>query len=436
MRRPDSYSGTPSWDQPTPVDRGPSFAFEQENDITKVARALAAHGGGAVAFDLALDLVLNDMVEQAKVSTGATGAAIALARDGQMVCRATTGKDAPDLGVRVETTSGLSGACLHTGQIQHCADTEIDPRVDAHACRELGVRSMLVVPLNDDDGPFGILEVFSAQPNAFADRDVTILEELAYRIIAERREAEDGSSYPAEAAPLVEMPVRVEAEPGAQSPPAIFAEMEPERRDVWTTVLAVLVILAAVSLGVLIGWRGAVTGSKQTASPNKQVDAATKVNPPVDSALAAEPAPIPADPPAAKAATAEHLKASPGSAPMASDAPTGGLLVTKNGKVIYRAPGSTPVDSDTSGASRLIRRVQPEYPAEAKAAHIQGPVVLEVQVLGDGTVGEIETVTGNPLLVESAVHAVRQWKYQPNFVDGRPVQSQTRITIKFVLPSN
>jgi TonB family protein len=131
----------------------------------------------------------------------------------------------------------------------------------------------------------------------------------------------------------------------------------------------------------------------------------------------------------------EHLKtpAAPSNAP---EAAKGGLLVTQNGKVIYRVPGSMPADRDASGASRLIRRVQPEYPDQAKSAHIQGPVVLEVQVLGDGTVGNIETVTGNPLLVEAAIHAVRQWKYQPNLVDGRPVQSQTRITIKFVLPSS
>jgi TonB family protein len=117
----------------------------------------------------------------------------------------------------------------------------------------------------------------------------------------------------------------------------------------------------------------------------------------------------------------------------AEDVPTGGLVVTQNGKVIYRAVPS--VDSSES-MNRLIRRVEPEYPAEARKQNIQGAVVLEVQVLGDGTVGNIQTVTGNPLLADAAVNAVRQWKYQPNVVDGQPVQSQTRITIKFRLPTS
>ncbi len=62
--------------------------------------------------------------------------------------------------------------------------------------------------------------------------------------------------------------------------------------------------------------------------------------------------------------------------------------------------------------------------------------MLDAQVLQDGSVGDIEVVTGDPLLTEAAVHAVRQWKYQPYLVDGRPVESQTRITINFVLAAN
>ncbi len=86
-------------------------------------------------------------------------------------------------------------------------------------------------------------------------------------------------------------------------------------------------------------------------------------------------------------------------------------------------------------STRLLRRVNPEYPSEAKARNIQGLVMLDAQVLNDGSVGNIDVVKGDPLLTEAAVHAVRQWKYQPYLVDGRPVESQTRITINFALPS-
>ena len=66
--------------------------------VTDVAQKLAAHGVGAASLDLALDLVLHDVAEQARETTGATGAAIALIKDDQMICRATAGENAPDLG--------------------------------------------------------------------------------------------------------------------------------------------------------------------------------------------------------------------------------------------------------------------------------------------------------------------------------------------------
>src|SRR6266568_3027392 len=110
-------------------DEGPSngteksFTLDPVEEVTQVARTLADAGGGSVSLELALDLVLNEFVEQARQETGATGAAIALRRDGEIICRATTG-NAPELGARVEMASGLSGECLSTGKIQQCSDTE------------------------------------------------------------------------------------------------------------------------------------------------------------------------------------------------------------------------------------------------------------------------------------------------------------------------
>jgi len=78
--------------------------------------------------------------------------------------------------------------------------------------------------------------------------------------------------------------------------------------------------------------------------------------------------------------------------------------------------------------------VEPEYPPEARTQHIQGAVVLDVQIGGDGAVHNIAVVEGNSLLAEAAVQAVRQWRYQPFSVDGQSVEMQTRITIRFTLP--
>src|SRR5579862_4375383 len=115
--------------------------------LAELATALSAHGGGVLSADLALDLVLNEIVEHARLATGATAAAIALARGDEIVCRATTGANAPDLGVKLDVDAGLSGACVQTKQWQRCDDTETDSRVDAEVCRDLGVRSILVYPV-------------------------------------------------------------------------------------------------------------------------------------------------------------------------------------------------------------------------------------------------------------------------------------------------
>src|SRR5450755_4041745 len=194
MPQPETYGTPPPWDKKSAGQVGAGVSSRDPGDVVEVSRTVAAHGGGAASFDLALDLVLNEVVEQARLATGATGAAIALARAGEMVCRATTGADAPDLGVRLETTSGLSGACLQTGMIQQCGDTETDPRVNAEACRRLGVKSMLVLPLGYGKEPFGILEVFSSRPNAFSERDVNALQVLARRVVQSKIGSEEVTS--------------------------------------------------------------------------------------------------------------------------------------------------------------------------------------------------------------------------------------------------
>jgi protein TonB len=61
---------------------------------------------------------------------------------------------------------------------------------------------------------------------------------------------------------------------------------------------------------------------------------------------------------------------------------------------------------------------------------------LDVQIGGEGAVHNIVVVDGNAMLAEAAVQAVRQWRYQPYSVDGRPVEMQTRVTIRFTLPPN
>jgi len=81
----------------------------------------------------------------------------------------------------------------------------------------------------------------------------------------------------------------------------------------------------------------------------------------------------------------------------------------------------------------LIHRVQPEYPRIALATHTSGRVELRAIIGTDGIVRQIEVVSGNPLLVQAAVAAVRQWRYRPTLLSGEPVEVDTIITVDFRL---
>lgn len=81
----------------------------------------------------------------------------------------------------------------------------------------------------------------------------------------------------------------------------------------------------------------------------------------------------------------------------------------------------------------LIHRVQPEYPAIARAAHISGTVQLRAIIGKDGIVRELEVVSGNPLLAQSAKAAVREWRYRPTLLNHEPVEVQTYVTVNFIL---
>lgn len=91
------------------------------------------------------------------------------------------------------------------------------------------------------------------------------------------------------------------------------------------------------------------------------------------------------------------------------------------------------VDGKTQ-RSKLIHEVLAEYPPEAREHHIEGVVHLKAIIATDGTIKELEALSGHPLLVKAALEAVRQWKYQPTEVKGEPVEVITGIAVVFKLP--
>src|SRR5436305_5877674 len=213
--------------------RGPEWLEEDSgNYLAELAAKLASHGGGESSADLALDLMLNKIVDQARLATAASGAAIALSRDGEMVCRASVGESAPGLGVRLNTRSGVSGACVQRKELQRCDDAENDPRVDAAACRDAEIRSILAVPILDQQVLLCVLEGFASRTKAFDDTDVYAVQALSRRIVENLRRADDvGSS--------VDVALAVEEQSEVQRPyqepvsplAALSPVSEPSRRE-------------------------------------------------------------------------------------------------------------------------------------------------------------------------------------------------------------
>src|SRR3984893_15952498 len=127
-----------------------------------------------------LHAALQLLAERAQYITGASGAAIALRRGGQndMLCHASTGSNAPELGALLSAESGLSGESVRTRQPLRCDDAESDPRVNRQSCRELGIASVVVLPIVSEDQVLGVFELFSGRPKAFDERDLSALQRL------------------------------------------------------------------------------------------------------------------------------------------------------------------------------------------------------------------------------------------------------------------
>jgi hypothetical protein len=130
-----------------------------------------------------LNAALRMIAERARSLTRGSGAAIALAHRGTVLCRASIGNCAPVLGTRLEVNSGFCGECFRTGNSLRCDDAAIDPRVDAESCRRLGVRSILAAPIRYDRETVGLLVVFAAEAFMFDEGDVAVAESLAHTVL-------------------------------------------------------------------------------------------------------------------------------------------------------------------------------------------------------------------------------------------------------------
>ncbi|MGB6386946.1 MAG: TonB family protein [Terriglobales bacterium] len=459
---------------PQPMSRSEFRPDDSSLDLTGI---LEQHVRAGFPPELALDLVLNELVVRAAEATRAAAAALALLRGDEMVCRAATGHLAPDLGVPLNTRDGLSGACLQTRQPQLSVDTEFDPRIDPVISRRLGIRSILIVPVFDiNNSQFtGVLEVFSTTPAAFSHTDQNLLEGFAEECARIRHAAIEISQRK----PAAEVN-RSEAQTELILPELAAVSQRVHRApyEAWTVVLGALAILATIAVSFLIGSRiGWLRPSASQPIPANSILTQT-----TESAAAKSSG--------SKSSVATKTRTTPGASAKStsttsSTASDDELVVYEKGKVVFRMkpapndssqpknqppkPESTKQDGDAiveassttrivnakaaepkpaeaklvsavwlspaKAETRLISRTEPHYPPQALAAHRAGNVVLEVHVAEDGTVANIRTVSGDPLLAGAATEAVRNWRYQPYRQHDHPSQFQTDVTLSFTLPN-
>ena len=170
-----------------PVELGQQTRSSQPGVAAAVAAAPVRFPGDDGGNSLAamaqsdLDAALQLLADRAQYITGANGAAIALRRNGKndMQCRASTGENVPELGALLSTEFGISGESVRTRKPLRCDDAERDPRVNREGCRQLGIASVVVMPVVNDDEVLGVFELFSGKVNAFGERDLSALRRLS-----------------------------------------------------------------------------------------------------------------------------------------------------------------------------------------------------------------------------------------------------------------
>jgi TonB family protein len=226
-----------------------------------------------------LDPTLEAIADVACVLTNASGAALAMWKDGAMVCRARSGESSPPLGAQLDAETGISGECLRTGKLQHCTDAETDPRVDAVACRSRGLRSIAVLPIQSKRETNGILLTFSTQPAAFTDSHIDLLRQLASLAeLARASKLESASSAAAAPAPgeyLLPLSASATHPPNIDLQPmpdrlldVALASVEHRSRPI---VLGAIVVAAAalLILAIWLGWH-APQGVESRAHPGSR----------------------------------------------------------------------------------------------------------------------------------------------------------------------
>jgi TonB family protein len=398
----------------------------------------------------ALESHLHQLADEILLSAGADGVAIALAENGELRCRASSGI-APPQGTQIDSRSGLTGACLSTGTVLRCDDTEQDLRVDQQVCRAIGIRAIVSVPVSAGQEVVGIFEIFSSRPGAFREIDLDGLRAIADEI-AHCFEAEEALTRAAVAA-AADLGAAGELPPGWIPVSAAIRPrrpMSPITVKKWRAVLGVLVLAVGLFL-LLRALRSPRTPLAQAVPTVESVAAdqqpgnsqlQERRNRPLRRRITA-----PAHGEARAVASDTEPISVAASAPKRADLslPKPPVLISAPSasdpmrQLVSSLPAAQPSLPTVLHISRgiphpvLVRQVAPVYPALAKQGGIEGTVVLDALVDKNGKVSSLRVVSGNSLLATAAVRAVRQWRYQPSQLNGQTVAVPIKITLNFDL---
>jgi|SRR5271165_6145041 len=452
-------------DQSLSVVPSPTTEQSASVDLIAVLRRGLAEGSQPPAA------IMHAATEVARVLTGADGVALALRTKGLIVCRARSGDPTPELGAPLNTDSGISGECIRAASIMLCLDTANDPRVDPEVCRAMGIGSIVVVPLRGPSGVAGILEAFSTRTQAFGEDQINSLRGLAEIVeAAYEREyrAQQDAAFASLRSARSRPPVPKASVPGVTAENQVLDEPSPARRYWAMGIAAVALLLFA---GVWLSGRESTTQTA-AAQPSTQIHGAV-TEPQATIADPAPPKPKPgierSQPSTAgvlrNAAQIENTEPEPSTVaislppprPLATKAPsasTGSSPEPPPVTIITSTLGSSasgpPITGSGAGAEnlpkldakisegvtggKLLRRVEPGYPMQARAQRIAGSVSLEVTIAEDGTIHDVKEISGSPVLAAAARSALQGWRYSPFLLNGKPVAIQKQITFVFKLP--
>ncbi len=431
-----------------------SARFSQPSVVPSRAKSGGRESQAAdqiVPANPALDLALEQITRQARVSTCATGAFIGLLRDGRMVYFAMKGSNCADFVAYLQRDPRLVDGCLRTASTQFCRNSDSSSDLDVSLCRSLGAVSILLVPvLKETEEQLGVLGIFGPQPDAFAAADLVAIQSLARRV-ADTVAQMDRLAYDVAPVPV----------PTLDSKISLRSRIEYVKAGVFTLAAGARGSLGtALMVGalLLVGWALMRSDARERLRPSARNSAAAGPQSSATAQLSAAPGPsfvgratpavivpVPATTSNPVPVRAKHHvpdlevektydREPPGIVLFGTEAKH--ASTTSNDSSARTASASSPpvIIGERTALEQVVDRIEPKYPDEAKAHHVQGSVVLDVLVGRDGGVQKLSRVQGDPGLMAAAADAVRQWRFKPFIRNGRPASFETHITLTFALP--